>query len=209
MPISLERSLRRPKNVPAPTRIRLTRRQCEALVESCELKGRYELIDGEIISKMGQSRRHALGIILLNAWLTATFGPLFIQIQLPIDVAESDNEINEPEPDGAVFRETATVYSNDNPGPNDVLLIVEIADTSLRFDLRTKAARYSRAGIADYWVLDIVGRRLYVHREPTEDGYRNVTVYAEGESLASLARPDAEVRVGELLPPLMGEGTES
>jgi len=203
MPKTLERNLRHPKRVSAPTRIPLTRRQCETLIESGELKGRFELIDGEIISKMGQKRPHSLSMVLLVRWLTAEFGPLYVQIQSPVNVAKADNPTNEPEPDGVVLHDVATAYPDGNPNPQDIALLVELADSSLRFDLQTKAALYSRAGIADYWVVDILGRKLYVHREPTLEGYRDVMVYAEDEMAAPLAKPDVMVRVGELLPPMV------
>src|SRR5262247_2117502 len=88
---------------PAPNRKRWTRRECEFLVQNELLIGRYELIDGEVISKMGQKPPHAYVIMRLTTWLVAVFGGDFVRIQLPIDVAEVDNETNEPEPDAAVL----------------------------------------------------------------------------------------------------------
>ncbi len=193
----------------APARVLMTRRKCQVLADDGLLDTRYELIQGVMYTKMGQKRRHALCLVLLHTWLARTFGPFYVQTQSPIDVAEEDNETNEPEPDATVLRQSATNYLAGNPSPREVVLIVEVADTSLRFDLRTKALLYARAGIPEYWVIDLSKRQIYVHLQPRPDGYTEAVIYTEGEEVAPLAKPDAFVRVGELLPPIMGEGTES
>jgi Uma2 family endonuclease len=82
------------------------------------------------------------------------------------------------------------------------LLVVEVSDTTLRFDLRNKADLYARARIVEYWVADIAGRRLIVHRRPRVSGYAEILEYAETETVASLARPEGSVRVSDLLPPM-------
>lgn len=186
---------------PAPNRKKWTRKDCEFLVNSELLIGRYELIDGEVISKMGQKPPHSFVIMRLNAWLVATFGAAFVRIQSPIDVADADNESNEPEPDAVVLSLPDVEYANRQPGPSDCVLVIEVGDTSLQFDLRTKAALYSRAGTPEYWVLDIVGRRLVVHRDPTAEGFRTLLEYAETEIVSPLASADSSVNVADLLPP--------
>src|SRR5438128_862480 len=87
---------------PAPNRKRWTRKECEFLVQSELLVGRYELIDGEIISKMGQKPPHRLVVVLIRNWLIAVFGALFVQSQATIDLAECGLDYDEPEPDVAV-----------------------------------------------------------------------------------------------------------
>jgi len=77
---------------------------------------------------------------------------------------------------------------------------VEIADASRNFDLTTKAALYARAGITEYWVLDVPGRRLLVHREPKSGRYASVVVYNEEESVAPLAAPQKQFRVADAFP---------
>lgn len=73
--------------------------------------------------------------------------------------------------------------------------MIEISDTTLGFDLRTKAALYARAGIVDYWGLDIAGRRMFVHRDPWQGAYTSVEVYNADESVALLAAPDLPLQV--------------
>jgi Uma2 family endonuclease len=88
-----------------------------------EIQGRYELVDGEIISKMGQKPLHAYIVKRLTELLTRLFGASFIQIQLPIQVNIEDSLINEPEPDAAVVAKPAEAYLQSNPGPPDVLIV--------------------------------------------------------------------------------------
>ena len=187
--------------VPTPNRIRWTRAQCDAIREAGVLTGRYELIDGEIISKMGQKPPHAAVVGLVFQWLVAVFGARFVRVQATIDVAQADPTYNEPEPDVAVTQHSVDAYFARHPGPADLELVVEVSDTTLRFDRTTKAALYSRAGIREYWVLDLAGRALYVHRGPGADGYTGIVHYSVEEAVSPLARPEASVRVSDLLPP--------
>jgi Uma2 family endonuclease len=76
-------------------------------------------------------------------------------------------------------------------------LVVEVADTTLSFDLTTKAALYARAGIVEYWVLDVPGRRLIVHRHPQLGKYTTILIYSEQESVAPLAAPQAMFKVAD------------
>src|SRR5437868_3188646 len=124
---------------PTPNRVRWTRKQCQALLDAGILEGRYELVDGEIISKMGQKPPHRIAVMLVCQWLRTLFGELFVHSQFSIDVADEDNEHNEPEPDAAVTREPTTAYTKRNPGPKDLLLAIEVSDTTLRFDRGKKA----------------------------------------------------------------------
>jgi Uma2 family endonuclease len=96
-------------------------------------------------------------------------------------------------------RECATFVSA-SPQPQDIQLLVEIADSTLTFDLTVKAALYARAGIVEYWVLDVAGRRLICHRGPISGSYSSVMVYNEQESLAPLSAPDAFFHAAQALP---------
>jgi Uma2 family endonuclease len=194
------------KNTPAtdpeekfPGRIRWTRDDCARMVEGGFLTGRYELIDGVIISKRGQNRPHANAILALTHWLIRAFGERSFQAQLPIDVAVADNEYNEPEPDGAGLNKTLDNFRTRNPGSGDVELVVEVSDSTLRMDQTVKLARYARAGFPEYWILDVNGRRLIRYRGPRADGtYAEEVAFGETESVTCLARPDVPVTVAEL-----------
>jgi Uma2 family endonuclease len=107
---------------------------------------------------------------------------------------------HKPEPDVAVTREPITAYVTGHPGPDDLLLVAEASDSTLTYDLENKGPLYADAGIAEYWVIDLVGRRLIVHREPSATGYQIVTRYGEAQSVSPLAHPEASVIVSTLLP---------
>ena len=197
MPQTLAPILDAPEQTPG--RIRWTRAQCEAIREAGVLTGRYELIDGEIISRMGQNPPHATGIGNLLEWLSQVFGISCVRVQLTIEVGEADPDHNEPEPDVAVTRLPRRAYSERHPGPGDLLLVAEVSSSTLRFDRVKKAALYALAGIREYWVLDLNGGRLLVHRQPSPNGYLEIIAYGADESASTLARPEASVRVGDLL----------
>jgi Uma2 family endonuclease len=177
-----------------------TRAECEALA-SCGLwdQQKLELITGELITKMGKKRPHSNVFALLNVWLVGVFGSL-VNPETPIDVAPEDNPTNEPEPDFIVLNRPLSQFQAGNPKPEDLALVVEVADSTLRFDLSIKAALYARAEIREYWVADVAGRRMIVHREPAGGIYRSVTAYSEEESLSPLARPEAMLTVREIFP---------
>lgn len=126
---------------------------------------------------------------------------LFVNPKGPIDVSPQDNPTSEPEPDFADPEKAATEYKAGNPPPQDVRLLIEISDSTLAFDPGTKARLCARAEIEDYWVVDIAGPRIVVHRAPTGGSYPNVTENTEGEALSPLTSPDAVVQVTAVLPP--------
>jgi Uma2 family endonuclease len=164
------------------------------------LPGRYELMDGEIIEKMSKNRPHVVALVLLAVWLDRIFGSYFVQRQDPIIIPIPDDFSTEPEPDIAVTKAPASAYASDSPGAEDVLFIAEVSDTTLTYDLGYKANLYAAAGIPEYWVLDVVGRRMHVHRLPSEMGYREITIHGENEQVATLARPEDSVSVSAMLP---------
>jgi Uma2 family endonuclease len=179
-----------------PPRKRWTRAEC-ATLEASGLwdQQRLELVHGELISKMGKKRPHVNALVAVQAWLVRTFGEQFVNPEAPIDVAPEDNPTSEPEPDLVVLTKPTREFRDANPRPGDLRLVVEISDTTLGFDLTTKAELYARAGIIEYWVVDVAARRLIVHRDPREGLYRSVTAYGEQESVSPLALPDFEFRV--------------
>lgn len=193
-----------PPAVQNPPRKRWNRSECERL-EALGIfeQQRVELIEGELIDKMGKNRPHVATAALLTAWLIQVFGGLRVNAEAPIDVAPKDNPTNQPVSDLIVLtREYADSarYLSTTPQPQDLDLVIEIADTSLAFDLTVKAALYARAGIAEYWVLDVPGRRLIVHRDPQNGQYGSVTAYAEHENVAPLSAPNSTFPVETVFP---------
>ena len=182
-----------------PHRIRWTRAHCTALEAAGVLTHRYELIEGDILDKMGQKLPHRHGVTRLTAWAYRVFGEDWVQSQAEIDVAPEDNPTSEPQPDMTVLRVPLSQLT-DNPTPTQIALLVEVSDSTLAFDLGAKARFYARAGIEDYWVLDVAQQRMHVHRTPQSGTYTQVTVYFPNDSVAPLAAPHSAVLVSSLLP---------
>ena len=185
-----------------PGRVRFTRTQFETIEEAGVLQGRYELIDGEILSKMPVNPPHCITLVALCAWLSSLFGILFVRSQSPIDVGDADPEHNDPLPDAAVTIAPNSAYGKRHPGPADLLLVCEVSDSTARMDRTAKAALYALAGIREYWILDIPLRQLVIHRQPAGTGYTQIIVCGEEDRASTLARPEAAVRVADLLPPV-------
>jgi Uma2 family endonuclease len=185
-----------------PNRYRLPVEAYYRLMDLGFLEGRFEILDGEIVSKMGQNPQHARLLTRFNRLFSALFGPGVIRIQVPIIIPGPDGIYNEPEPDFVVTRETDDAYSDRHPGPDDALLVLEVSDSTLSTDLILKARLYARAGITDFWVLDIANRVLHVHRGPLNGEYGSVSVYRDTENAEVLARPGMTVSVSDLFPPV-------
>jgi Uma2 family endonuclease len=186
-----------------PHRVRWTREEVEALQQSgfLNLDRRYEVIDGEII-EMSDNPPHRFCVRMLFRYLIRVFGMERTCCQSAIQTSKTDPARNNPIPDVSVTKEADAAYAARFPGPDDLILVGEVSDSTLAYDLRDKALLYARAGIPEYWVLDIAGRRLIVHRQPGQDGYADIRAYAEGEEAATLSRAKATVRVSELMPPM-------
>jgi Uncharacterized protein conserved in cyanobacteria len=105
---------------------------------------------------------------------------------------------SEPEADIAVVRFDPKEYADHHPTPNEIFLIIELADRTLREDRNEKAPLYARAGIPEYWVLDVNTQQLYVFREPRNEGYAQETVLDEQSQLAIIAFPEIAISVNQL-----------
>jgi Uma2 family endonuclease len=160
---------------------------------------RVELIDGEIIQMAPIGPRHANRVNRLMLRFAERFrGMAHISSQNPVRLSNR----SEPEPDLALVRaypEGQDPYESAHPTPLDVFLIVEIADSSLEYDLGRKARLYARHGIPELWVLDQRGDRLVVHRDPTPRGYATVRELGRDDSIAPLAFPEVTLPVADLL----------
>lgn len=180
-------------------RLPLSRHLVEILEQQGELVGRYELIDGELIKKMGQKPPHSNSLHRVFSWFYKVFTIDYILSQSPIEIAEADRETNYVEPDVTALSVSWETLTTRHPEPHEVALAVEIADFTLQFDRIAKAPLYARAGIVEYWIVDVNGRAIFVHRNPENGQYQEVTRYAENERVSCLAKPDTDVLVSELI----------
>jgi Uma2 family endonuclease len=155
-----------------------------------------ELIRGEIYHKMPMKRPHAAALSKTDACLRRCFGEgFYVLTQLPVRLSHD----GEPEPDAAVVRGGPDDFA-EHPTEADLLLVVEVSDTTLAFDQSTKALLYAEAGIAEYWIVNLSERVVEVRREPREDGYRSLRIYDATESVAPLAAPQNPIAVAQMLP---------
>src|SRR5712692_11296645 len=181
-----------------PRRKRWTRAECSAVEASGAWdQQRLELVEGELISKMGKKRPHTYVLTFVREALALIFGGRCVDTEASIDGAPEDTPTSEPEPDLIVLAKPSSEFRTGNPQPADLRLVVEISDSTLGFDLTVKARLYARAGIVEYWVVDVAARSLVVHRDPLNGLYQSVTVYNDQESVSPLASPGREFRVGD------------
>ena len=186
--------------LPPDARTKLTREDCLALEAAGRLEWeRYELIDGELIRKMPKSPLHSLALMLLVKWLREVFGYLHVTQEVSIGLGPILSATNEPEPDVVVLRRSAVQFRTANPEPLDMLLVAEVCATTQEYDLGAKAALYARAGIVEYWVVDVRNMRIVVHRDPMGERYGLIVAYAADEAVTPLAAQSASIRLCDLV----------
>ncbi len=160
-------------------------------------EARLELIEGEIVEMAPIGSPHA-GMVNTLVWLfsRAAGDQAVVAAQNPLIVGER----SVPQPDMVLLRPRADRYSRSHPTTADVLLLVEVADTTLPFDLGTKIPLYARCGIAEAWVIDVRERVVRVFRDPSASGYRTSFTVQGDESVTALALPAIAVSVAALFP---------
>lgn len=154
---------------------------------------RFELIEGEICRMAPIGSRHAGCVNRLNHLLQGTGG-----ILAPQNPAYM-NQHSEPQPDVALLRWRDDFYASAHPGPEDILLLIEVSDSSSGLDRRKKVPLYARSGISDFWLVDLVKGTLEVHRQPSSIGYRDIRQLRKGDQISPLAFPDFKLNVSEIL----------
>ncbi len=156
---------------------------------------RVELIEGEIFDMSPIGTDHTSVVNRLNFIFTRCLGIRAIaSIQNPVRL----NPRSEPQPDLALVRYRQDFYRHAHPSPEDILLLVEVADSSLRYDLEVKLPLYARHGIPEVWIVDLEHRRLEVHRRPAENTYLEKHCPARGETVTPEGLTECKVDVGEL-----------
>lgn len=157
---------------------------------------RVELIEGEIVVMSPVGSRHAACVdILAELLIRAADQRTAVRVQSPIGLGESA----EPQPDVCVLLRRENAYSESLPQPDDVLLVIEVSDTSLDFDRRVKARLYARHGIRQFWLIDLAGRTVEVHEGPGPDGYGERSVHDVGDRVP-VPGLEIDLDVGKLFP---------
>ncbi|HZQ36978.1 MAG TPA: Uma2 family endonuclease [Dehalococcoidia bacterium] len=157
-----------------------------------------ELLDGKIVCMAAIGARHSVCVMDLHDWFYDRLrGRAKVRTQNPIRLPPRAS----PEPDVALVRLRADNYRSGHPNPEDVLLVIEVADSSLAIDRYKKLLLYAAAGIPETWIFDLNADRALVHREPRDGVYTNVTVVERGGPLSPLAFPELALALDELLGP--------
>ncbi|MCC7368054.1 MAG: Uma2 family endonuclease [Chloroflexi bacterium] len=154
-----------------------------------------ELIEGQIVKMNPQGTGHIWAVTAVIEAFAGRPGLTFTT-QGTLQLAERSG----PEPDLVILR--AQTSRRRRPRPRDALLVVEVANTSLGYDRRTKATIYARADIPEYWIVDLNGERIEVYTEPSEIGYRVLRVYGRGERITPGCSEDVRVDVSTVLGPV-------
>lgn len=183
-----------------PIRKKFTRELCKLLANCGFLPKRYELVDGKIISKMSKEPSHARYLKFIASLLISLFGANYVRSQKSIDIRWRMGAINEPVPDLVVLDCPLDAFQERNPLPEEIVFLVEIADSSLEFDLRDKALLYAKSGILDCWVMDLNARVIVVHRGLSMEGYKEIVLYKAEDTLSPLSHPEISIRVCDLMP---------
>jgi len=200
--VSSQPSVRRRPNL--PMRRWITHEEFEALMESGVFapEERLELIAGELTRREPVNTSHAVAIRLVQIALERVLGEGYdVRPQLPLTLSEFDM----PFPDIAVVAGSPRDYLSQHP--TTALLVVEVSEASLKTDREVKGSLYAKAGIPEYWIVNLKERVVEVYREPAEDAravygasYRQWMVLGPNEQLSPLFAPDTTIAVEQLMP---------
>jgi len=160
---------------------------------------RVELLDGQIYVMSPIGSEHASCVDRLTRLFVHRAGDdTIVRIQNPIRL----NEASEPEPDLALLHPRDDAYASEHPGPEDVIIVVEVADTSLQFDRDVKLPLYAAADLPEVWLVDLETDAIHVYRDPSDDHYTTHDTHGPDDELALSALPAlTPIAASDILPP--------
>ena len=157
---------------------------------------RVELIDGEIVAMTPIGPRHNASVNRANHTLGKIVGDhAIVQVQGSVRL----DRFREPQPDLVLLRPQPDFYASRLPGPSDILLIIEIAESSLDYDREVKAGIYAQSGVQEYWLVDLDDRSVSCYTEPRGGVYQGLRLCRSGQSIAPDALPECAIAVDVLL----------
>jgi Uma2 family endonuclease len=155
---------------------------------------RIELIDGDIIEMAPVGSPHSGAVFALNRLFQVP--GVIVSVQNPVRMGDQ----SEPEPDLAILRVRADGYrSPPLQSAADVLLIIEVSDTSLRYDRDVKLPLYARHGVQEVWIVDLAAGAVEVHRGPESEAYTQVTTHSRGEAVQPRLVPNVGIAVDDVI----------
>ena len=183
----------------APKKRLFTRKEYHAMGKAGILghQERVELLEGEIIAMSPVGDRHMSCTRRLNhlfAELNAARRAI-VSVQDPIATSSS-----EPEPDIALLAFQEDLYDFRKPAPRDVLLLIEVSDSSLDYDRNVKLPYYAQVGIPEVWIANLRADRIESYTDPSPEGYRSTRIYQPGDTISPTAFPDFQINVDDIIP---------
>jgi len=156
----------------------------------------WEVIDGFLIDKMSIGSRHASTVKRLNKIFTNLVGnATIISVQDPIQI----DDYNEPEPDIAILEPREDFYEKNHPLPQDVLLLIEVSDSTIEYDRGVKKTLYAEAGITEYWLVSLQANTIEVYSQPKNGNYRLARILESGETIEAVAVKNLKLQIDEIL----------
>jgi len=176
--------------IPEKTRISVARYQKMVATGVLTKMDRIELIDGEMIDMAPIGTKHvAIATRLNKLFVLGSGDTAIVSPGGPVKLGD----FSEPQPDLLVLRPRSDDYAEQIPDPADVLLLIEVSDTTLAYDQGKKLALYARYGISEYWIVDVEARCVHVHLEPSGNTYAQIRTVMIPDALSAQALPTIEV----------------
>jgi Uma2 family endonuclease len=161
---------------------------------------RTELLAGKIVIMTAKGTPHVIALQLIASSLQDQLNnTALIRTQDPILL---DN-FSEPEPDLAIVSGKILDYADRHPSPENIYLVVEVADSTLKKDCEVKDKLYARSNISDYWVVDVKNRQVHIFRTPTPTGYASHLILSDSQIISPLAFPAIVLPISSILPPII------
>jgi Uma2 family endonuclease len=158
---------------------------------------RVELISGQIFTMAAKGTRHTVSTtrLLKELWRLIEERAI-VRCQDPISLPNN----SEPEPDLAIARLRSDDYVNSHPAPEDIILVIEVADSTIKFDRETKAPLYAAAGISEYWIINLIDDRLEIYRQPEGNIYTSIEIITPPRSINLPQFPEIGLPIGDFFP---------
>lgn len=156
----------------------------------------YELINGEIVSKMTQGHFHISCINRLNRLFSSIIGDLGI---VSIQNAVSIGEISEPEPDVSILKYRDDFYEKAKPTEKDVLLLIEVSDSTMSYDRKVKISLYAEASIEEVWLINLSRKIVEVYTQPENGKYKVVEKVSRNQTITPKLLPELTIKVSDII----------
>ncbi|MBD2178853.1 Uma2 family endonuclease [Pseudanabaena sp. FACHB-1998] len=178
----------------APTKHRFTVEQYYKMAEVgiLGIEERTELIEGEITEMSPIGAKHAGSINRLNRRFSAIVNN---QAIIAVQNSISLNDYSEPQPDLAILHWREDFYTQSLPNPSEIFLLIEVADSTIKYDREVKAPLYAKAGIPELWIVNLEAQVFEVYRQPSETGYQQMQIYTKGQTVQLEQLPNVEIEI--------------